>query len=208
MIFDSMIFDLDGTLWDSTKGICGTWTEILLNYPELNYNITEEILHSCMGLPLDVISSRLFPGLSAQMQKKLMDECCIRENEYLRVHGGEIFPNTEKTLKILSKKFNLYIVSNCQTGYIESFLTAHKFWNYFNDIECYGNTGLSKGQNILSVIRRYNLKKSVYIGDTQGDADAAKYANIPFIFAEYGFGNTKNYDFIIRKISDLINIAD
>ena len=204
MNFDSIIFDLDGTLWDSAEGICGTWQEILKNHKELNnIKITVDSLHSCMGLPLDEIGKKLLPGVSAEMQKKLMKECCDYENIYLSEHGGVLFPKLEETLEYLSEKYKLFIVSNCQEGYIESFFTYHKTDRFFTDIECNGATGLSKGENNKLIIKRNNLKNAVYVGDTAGDLKSARDAGIPFIYAEYGFGEVSDYDYVIRNFSDL-----
>jgi phosphoglycolate phosphatase len=97
----------------------------------------------------------------------------------------------------------LFIVSNCQCGYIETFLGYHKLGKYFKDYECAGNTGLSKGGNIKKIIERYDLKASVYVGDTQGDCDAAAAAEIPFIFAGYGFGKVSAYKYKLNKLSDI-----
>ena len=44
-----------------------------------------------------------------------------KKTDYLTVHGGELYPDVEKTLDELSERYDLYIVSNCQRGYIESF---------------------------------------------------------------------------------------
>ena len=204
MNFDSIIFDLDGTLWDSAEGICGTWQEVLDRYRELNnIKITVDALHSCMGLPLDEIGKRLLPGVSPDVQKKLMKECCDYENIYLSKHGGILFPNLKETLEYLSGKYKLFIVSNCQEGYIESFFEYHKTGKYFSDTECNGATGLSKGENNRLIIKRNNLKNAVYVGDTAGDLQSARDAGIPFIYAEYGFGEVSDYDYVIKKFSDL-----
>ncbi len=250
MDFDSIIFDLDGTLWDSAEGICGTWREILDRYnntediPRLcrrrvlssrsvrvqspterkrfcespllvksralkelgNIKITVDALHACMGLPLDEIAKKLLPGMSPMMQKKLMKECCDYENIYLSEHGGILFPELEETLEYLSGKYRLFIVSNCQEGYIESFFAYHKTEKYFSDIECNGATGLSKGENNKLIIKRNCLKDPVYVGDTAGDLQSARDAEIPFIYAEYGFGEVPEYDYKISKFSDLASI--
>ncbi len=206
MKYDGIIFDLDGTLWDSAEGICGTWREVIKKYPGINRDITVEDLHNCMGLPLDEIARRLFPELDSKMQMRLINECCDMENEYLAIHGGVLFPELEETLKSLSEKYRLFIVSNCQAGYIESFFKAHSLSGYFEDIECFGATGLSKGENNKLIIERNNLKNAVYVGDTSGDAQSAIDAGIPFIFARYGFGNVDKYDYVIDSISELKNI--
>lgn len=206
MNFDGIIFDLDGTLWDSAEGICGTWEQVIGKYPEVDRKITVDDLHSCMGLALDEIGLKLFPKLSENMRKKLMKECCDLENEYLSVHGGVLYPELEDTLKKLSEKYRLFIVSNCQDGYIESFFTAHGLEKYFDDIECLGKTGLSKGENNKLIISRNNLKNAVYVGDTAGDRQSAVDAGIPFVYASYGFGNVQEYDYIIDSISDMKKI--
>ncbi len=206
MKFDGLIFDLDGTLWDSGEGICQTWREVISRYPEVKNTVTVEKLHSCMGLPLEEIASRLFPELDDEMQMKLMNECCEYENEYLGKHGGILYPNLKTVLQNLSERYRLFVVSNCQSGYIESFFQAHDTAKYFSDIECYGNTGKSKGENNKLIIDRNALKNSIYIGDTASDAKSALDAGIPFIFARYGFGNVDKYDYVIDSFDQLLEI--
>lgn len=206
MKIDSIIFDLDGTLWDSTEGVSKTWSFVLNKYDYERKEVTVEDLHSCMGKQLDEIGKILFPKLSSEVRKNLMNECCTLENEYLGKHGGVLYAKVEETLKELSKKYKLFVVSNCQDGYIECFFKAHKLDKYFTDYECPGRTGLSKGENNKLVIERNNLKKPVYVGDTEGDAESARVAGIPFVFAKYGFGSVEKYQYEIDSFQDLLTI--
>ncbi|MFQ8901468.1 MAG: hypothetical protein ACLR7D_05805 [Lachnospira eligens] len=67
------------------------------------------------------------------------------------------------SLLTLSKKYPLYIVSNCQDGYIESFLTAHLMSDFFKDTECWGRTFLPKSEsNKILIERNINSKNPVY----------------------------------------------
>lgn len=198
-----IIFDMDGTLWDSAEGVAKSWMEVIkTERPELP-EITEDDIQSVMGKTMDVIARLLFPTLAPDEQIELLDKCCVRENEYLAEHGGELFPELEETLKILQKDYNLYIVSNCQSGYIEAFLQYYNFEKYFEDIECYGNNELSKGENIKLVVERNKLDKAVYVGDIQGDYDAATEAGVPFIHAAYGFGTISQDVVTINSLSEL-----
>lgn len=206
MKFDGIIFDLDGTLWDTVHEICETWNLVLEKHPHISKTVTEKELRSTMGLPIDKIGERLFPMVSKKMQLQLLDECGELEISYLNEHGGTLYADLEPVLKQLSEKYPLFIVSNCQCGYIESFLNAHHMKKYFKDYECFGNTGLSKGENNCLVIERNQLQHAVYVGDTQGDADSAKFANIPFIYAAYGFGAVEEFDFKIKEIHEILEI--
>ncbi|GAJ97979.1 HAD family hydrolase [Geomicrobium sp. JCM 19055] len=128
------------------------------------------------------------------------------ENEALRQQGGELYEHVESTLEQLASRYSLYIVSNCQDGYIEAFYHYHNLGKYFRDYENPGRTGLSKAENIQLVISRNQLNASVYVGDTLGDQEAAKKAGIPFIYAGYGFGDVKTYDKMIHQPKDLLQI--
>ena len=206
MNIDSIIFDLDGTLWNSIEGVCSVWKTVLSKYPNIKKAITPEDIEACMGLQIDEIGKKLFPDLDEDFQMKLMNECCETETVYLGEHGGILFPKLEETLKVLSEKYKLFIVSNCQDGYIECFFKAHKLDKYFDDFECSGATGLSKGENNKIIIERNKLKSPIYVGDTNGDAESAKVAGIPFVYAKYGFGNVEKYDYVIDSFEEILSL--
>lgn len=206
MKFDGIIFDLDGTLWDSTAEVAKTWTSVIAKYNLNRKEVTVEDLKPCMGKLLDEIASILLPELDPKKQMQVIKECCEYENEYLGEYGATLYDKLEDTLKELSKNHKLFIVSNCQDGYIECFFKAHKLDKYFIDYECPGRTGLPKGENIKLIVERNNLKNPVYVGDTQGDANAAKLANVPFIFVKYGFGNVDEFFNSIESFDELLEI--
>lgn len=203
MQIDSLIFDLDGTLWDSSEGILATWAIVMEHHPDIHKVVTAEEMAANFGRPLDEIAARMFPDLPHEKRMGLMQECCDGENDYLAVHGGRLYPALKETLEQLAGQYPLFIVSNCQDGYIQSFYKGNKTGQYFKDCECIGVTGLSKGENIRLIMERNHLKAPVYVGDTQGDADAARAAGIPFIFARYGFGNVDGYDMVIDSFAEL-----
>ena len=198
-----IIFDLDGTLWDASKQVVPAWNIVLGRHKELNVSITSEIMQSFMGKQLPEIAKMLLPDMKVEDSLVILKECCAGEQEYLGKHGAILYEDLEKTLMELKEKYSLYIVSNCQKGYIETFLNYHKMWSYFDDIESSGNTGCSKGENIKLIIERNNLEKSVYVGDTMGDYEAAKYAEIPFIHASYGFGQVPEAKNVIKNFKDI-----
>jgi len=204
---DSIIFDLDGTLWDPTDVVLKAWAMITEREKDVKKTVTREDMKGAMGLQLKEIGEKFFPYLEENRRMELMEACCIEEQELLKNEGGMLFPKLESVLSTLSKKYALYIVSNCYSGYIETFLEYHKVGHYFKDIECAGNTGLSKGENIKRIMERNQLEQPIYVGDTQGDCDGAKLAGIPFVYASYGFGEVETYDKKINSIEDLVAIT-
>lgn len=208
MKIDALMFDLDGTLWDSTDVILKAWNNVLSTRNGLREPITKEQLKGVMGLQLPQIGERFFPDIDEKLRLEVMEECCRIECDWILREGGHLYGKLEETLKKLSENHLLFIISNCQDGYIQSFLEYHKLEKFFKDFECAGNTGLSKGENVKAMIQKYNLKNPVYIGDTQGDCDAASVAEIPFVYAKYGFGKVDRYDYVINEPSELLDIAE
>ena len=202
---DSIIFDLDGTLWDSSENVLMIWNQVIKKYNE--NAISKEQLDSCMGLQIREIGQKLFPDLEADKQQKILKECHEIECPYLAEHGAILYENVEDVLTELANKYKLFIVSNCQSGYIEAFFQAHKLEKYFIDYEHPGRTGLSKGENIKLIIERNKLKNPIYVGDTQGDLNGARFAGIPFVYASYGFGNVSEYDYSIQSFSELLTLV-
>lgn len=207
MKIDSIIFDLDGTLWDSVSCIADSWNKTLDKYDEVKNRLTIDDLKGVMGLVLSDIGKKFFSYLEDDKRSKIVEECCKNENEYLAENGAILYDKLEETLEQLSKKYKLFIVSNCQCGYIESFFEFHKLDKYFTDYENADRTGLTKGENIKLIIERNNLSNSVYVGDTEGDLKAARFAGIPFIYARYGFGQVKEYDYVIDSFEELLKLV-
>jgi phosphoglycolate phosphatase len=187
--FDSIIFDLDGTLWDSTDTITGAWQSALKQAPYMSNEVmTRERVRSITGMTYDKIFEKLFPFLNAQQRAEVQRLCSISELEILHKEGGTLYPGLNDTLNYLGKKYKLYIVSNCQSGYIELFLDLNNMHSHFLGHQCFGTKGNPKADNIRDIVTDHQLTSPVYIGDTMGDYESATKAGVPFIFASYGFG--------------------
>ena len=191
--FDSIIFDLDGTLWDSTDTITGAWQAAIDKAPYMSHEVmTRERVRSITGMTYDKIFEKLFPFLTNEQRAEVQHLCSVSELELLHKKGGELYPNLGDTLTYLGKNYKLYIVSNCQSGYIELFLDLHQMHPHFLAHQCYGSKGNPKADNIKDIVNDHQLKAPVYVGDTMGDYDSATKAGVPFIFASYGFGQVDN----------------
>lgn len=203
---DSIIFDVDGTLWNSTEIIAKAWSEYLQTQEHMNITITAQRLESLFGQLLPDIARQLFPQFSENEQLRIIEACCQAEHEALLKECAPLYEDLEYTLKELGKHYPLFIVSNCQTGYIEVFLESSGLGHYFKGHLCPGDTGNAKAANISQIIKDYQLSSPVYVGDTMGDFHACQEAGVPFIFAAYGFGNVPEPDMRIEKPADLIDL--
>ena len=186
--FDSIIFDLDGTLWDSTGNVAKGWQLAIDQVDYVDEVMTRERVRSITGMAYNAIFEKLFPDLDADKRAELMAKCAKSELETLDKVGGDLYPGLEETLAYLFPKYKMFIVSNCQNGYIEMFLKSSQMAHYFNGHQCFGTKGNPKFENIKDIVNDHSLKAPVYIGDTKGDYDSATKAGVPFIFADYGFG--------------------
>ena len=193
----NLIFDVDGTIWDSTKVVAESWNRAMKSigfkeYEDRNYEITAEMLKKEFGKPMDVIADNLFPELNEEQREKVLDACCRFEHEDLEATTEDLaYAGVVETIKKLSEGNKLFIVSNCQSGYIELVMRKLGIEDCIMDIECYGNTLKYKAENLQLLMDRnicHCEREFFYIGDTLGDFNACIEAGVPFIFATYGFG--------------------
>ena len=193
MKFDGLILDVDGTIWNTTGIVAEAWNKAIDTFFPQVPHVNAEILKGQFGKTMDVIADNLFGVLSADDKKILMKNCCIYEQKALLENTKNItYDGVITSLEKLSKEIPIFIVSNCQSGYIELVIEKNKITKLIKDFECFGNTGKSKAENIKLIVKRNGLKSPVYVGDTQGDYEACKESNVPFIWAAYGFGKPED----------------
>lgn len=194
MKYDSVILDIDGTIWNTTEIVSEAWNEAIKTYFPQVPLVSSKILQQQFGKTMKVIADNLFTSLSDDEKNFLMKKCCEMEQKYLHNNVKDLtYPGVIEGIQKLSEQIPVFIVSNCQDGYIEVVIEKNGISEYITDFECYGKTGLDKSENIKLIIKRNNLMASVYVGDTKGDEEACKAAGIPFIWASYGFGLSSDF---------------
>ena len=211
MKFDSIILDVDGTIWNTTGIVADAWNSAFDQFfPQVSH-VTADILKGQFGKPMDVIADNLFPMLNKEEKDMLMEKCCEYEQKALLENKSNITYNkVVESIKKISEKIPVFIVSNCQSGYIELVMEKNGITDYIRDFECFGNTGLLKDENINLIIKRNKLQAAAYVGDTQGDYEACKKAGIPFIWAAYGFGRPEDdgYYFKLEEFEQLESLLN
>jgi phosphoglycolate phosphatase len=203
---DSIIFDLDGTLWNATIACTMAWNKAFEQCGYKNNRIDKELIKQLSGSPLNIVLTQYFTFIKEKDYDKIIENYKQNEPIFMRNIGGRLFSNERNTLKILYNYKKLFIVSNCLKGYIENFIFKKKFDTIFTGYKSSGETGLTKGENIKQIIDEYKLRSPIYVGDTKWDYEASKVNNIPFVFAKYGFGKIKNSEYEIKNIKELLEI--
>lgn len=195
MKYESLIFDIDGTLWDSRQLVAEGYNLQLKDEGLERLSVSAEQLRSLFGKVMTEIADVLFSEFPRPERLALMERCMARENQYLRENPCQIgYPGVKEVLSALQNTHRLFIVSNSQCGYPELCMEKLGIGGYFSGHLCFGDTGTSKGKTIRTLMARCGIENAAYIGDTQGDRDAAREAGIPFLWAAYGFGTPTDYD--------------
>ena len=198
-----VIFDLDGTLWDSAESVAESWN-LVIDREGLGFSLTADDIRRNMGKTMNQIADDLFGHLEEADRYALARKCEVFENEYISVHGGQLFDGVRETLdQLYTAGVKMSIVSNCQEGYIPAFIRSMNMARYFADYEEWGRSGLLKADNIRLVMKRNGTDRAVYVGDIQKDADASAEAGVPCIWASYGFGHIEDPAGTLKSFREL-----
>lgn len=207
MQYESLIFDIDGTLWDSTALVAEGYNRQLRAEGYDCLCVTRDDLLRLFGRTMTAIADAMLAPIPAPERYALMDRCGDAELEYLRENECRVFyPRVRETLEQLAKKYRLFIVTNAQKGYPQVCMEKMGATHLFSGCLTFGDTGLEKGETIRLLMQRHAITSAVYIGDTQGDCLAAAAAGLPFIWASYGFGTAHDCVARIEEFAQLSEI--
>ena len=208
MRFESLIFDIDGTLWDSRSLVAEGYNLQLRDEGLERFCTDPETLKSLFGKVMTDIADALFPTLPPERRYPLMERCMARENRYLHENPCQVgYPGIRETLAELSRNHRLFIVSNSQRGYPEVCMEKLGIRELICGHLCFGDTQAPKGVTIQMLMQRHGIRSACYIGDTQGDLEAARFAGIPFVWARYGFGTPEEWEWEIAAPGDLLTLV-
>ena len=206
-----VLFDLDGTLWDSAESVAESWNIEIERFLGKSGELvmTPDGIRANMGKTMDDIADTLMSAVELPRRYELARCCEIFENSYIEEHGGNLFPGVRETLAALRDRgVKMAVVSNCQAGYVPAFLNSMDMHEYFVDYEEWGRSGLLKADNIRLVMERNGEDRAIYVGDIQKDADASAAAGVPCIWASYGFGHIENPAATLTSFEELPDVLE
>ncbi len=203
---DSMIFDMDGTLWDAVSTYCKVWDATFAALGIRRDPVRREQLLEQMGKPLDDIFDAI-AAPDAPYRREFFELLPRIETAIEPVLGGRLYPGVADTLaRLQSHGIKLFMVSNCLENGLDNFYAYSGLGHLFTDRRTFGGTGHDKDVNLRELQSVYKLGRPVYVGDIQRDCDSTHKAGMEFVWASYGFGTCSDADFTIKRFDDLLKL--
>ncbi len=201
---DSIIFDMDGTLWDAVDTYTESWN-IVFRELGIDIHVDRNELAKMVGWEGKKVHAAIMPDFDEQKRLSIYARVNELRREILPKNGGILYEGVKEGLQKLAAKYPLYIVSNCAVGIIRLFIDWAGIDEHIIDEIAYGTNYMPKHHNIKLLIDRHGLQSPVYVGDTEGDGEQSRLAGVPFVFVSYGFGMTDDHDLRFDNFTDLTN---
>lgn len=193
---------MDGTLWDGVECYAQGFNDFFKIH-NIKRSYTRNDLYEFMGLEEDKYLAVTLPEFSYEKRKSMYKDIIDFQYKRIKSDGGLLFDGVKEGLSILSQKYKLFIVSNCPEFTIHYFMEWAEIGKNITDTMSHGMNFRPKHENISHLIAKYNLKNPIYVGDTDSDRKQSEMAQIPFVFVDYGFGKTENYDLKFDSFTEL-----
>ena len=209
------LFDLDGTIIDSSEGIINS---IKYSLDKMEKSLPDdEQLRKFIGPPLQDSFEKII-----MMTKEEAEKAIDYFREYYQEHGKDEmkpYDNIEKVIKKLNEKYTLYVATSKYELFAHKILDNLNFSRYFKKIVGSNESGSfrKKGDIIKYILETEKLdirKDEIYMtGDTEYDIIGANENNVRSIGVLYGFGIRKEFekvgaDWIIELPEDILTLSD
>tara|TARA_B100000963_G_C22579743_1_gene650232 strand:- start:293 stop:919 length:627 start_codon:yes stop_codon:yes gene_type:complete len=203
---NNLIFDLDGTLFDSAPEILDCLKEI---FHKNNIKVNNNFDQSIIGPPLkDTLRGLVKEKDINKIDRLISDFIKLYDSKYC--YKTKLYKNVRETLEILKSEKRLFLITNKRLAPTKIMLESKNIVNFFENYFCVdANDPKKKDKTILiaNTIADLDINPSntVYIGDTKGDFLASKNNDIKFIYAGWGYGENIDSAFLhLNDISELV----
>lgn len=192
--FKNFIFDMDGTVIDSSDAILSALAQAL-DKANVNYD-PEQLTHTLIGPPIQGILANLLPDLSSQQADEVSNKfrACY---DYLENDNSTFYPHLYEWLLFLQReRKKLFIATNKPqkpTTRLKEKLDLHMFTDIYT-IDRVPGKKLTKLDMIQQIILNYQLDiaDTVLVSDTISDIKAASLAGIQSIAVTWGYEKNQN----------------
>ena len=218
----TILFDLDGTLVDTAPDLMTAHNHVMKKFGYSTRSIDE--IRNLVGRGAAVLIGRSIWGTAKKEFFRITDEKIKKEmvKEFINFYGKNIVKDSKLIKGVLeflkwakSKNISMGVCTNKQEHLAIDLLKKIEIYDFFEYVAG-GNTFeycKPDPRHLTSIIEIMNgdIKKSLMIGDSENDADAAKSANIPMILLEDGYTDKKieqiHYDHLIKDFVGIEKIV-
>lgn len=189
-LVSSIIFDLDGTLVDSSAGILSSFHGAFEN---VGLATRQPLTSKIVGPPLMETLTLLAGTDEATVLRPLAEAF----KAYYDMEGyrlTSVFPGIEAMLAgLVSKKIPLYVATNKRlvpTQRILEYLGWGKFFSGIYALDSFVPSLGCKADVLTHIVLEHNLApaSTIYVGDRYEDGEAAMVNDISFALALWGYG--------------------
>ncbi len=210
-----VIYDLDGTLIDSSKDISDSvnWALKQLGLGKLSENVIRSYVGSGVRNLLRGALAELGKPENEQFLNKAVSLYKIRYADHL-LDSTKLYPGVPNVLEYFSNKKQA-VITNKPKLFSEQILKGFGIDRYFFEI-IGGDDYFPKKpspDSVLELIRKSQIKpdETILIGDSEIDIQTAKNAKIKMIAVTYGFSSRKELasqqpDFLIGQLDEMMNL--
>ena len=198
----TILFDLDGTLVDTAPDLMTAHNHVMKKFGYSTRSVDE--IRNLVGKGASVLIGRSIWGSAKKEFSRITDEKIKNQmvKEFISFYGKNIVKDSKLIKGVLdflkwakSKNISMGVCTNKQEHLAIDLLKKIEIYDYFEYVAG-GNTFeycKPDPRHLTSIIEIMNgdIKKSLMIGDSENDADAAKSAGIPMILVEDGYTDKK-----------------
>jgi phosphoglycolate phosphatase-like HAD superfamily hydrolase len=211
---EAMLFDLDGTLFQSETILVPAYERTFEKLQEMGLHVGEvppvERMLACLGMMLDAIWDRIWPGMPEQTKRVADDIFMKYQLEALEGGLGRLYPGVAETLQALHDAgVRLFVASNGQEKYVDRVVDRLGLGDLFEDLYSAGKyQTASKVDLVRMLLDRYEVKTAWMVGDRSSDVEAGLANELVVIGCAYAtFGAPAELDgstVIIRTFDELL----
>ncbi|MDR4328710.1 HAD family hydrolase [Bacillus pseudomycoides] len=213
-MLQSLIFDMDGTLFQTEKILELSLNDTFNHLRSLNLWDTVTPIdkyREIMGVPLPKVWEALLPNHSNKVREQMDAYFLERLVENIRSGKGALYPNVKEVFRYLKENnCSIYIASNGLTEYLQAIVSYYNLDNWVTEtFSIQQIRTLDKGDLVKTIIKKYDIKKAAVVGDRLSDINAAKDNGLIAIGCNFDFAQEDELaqaDLVINDLMELKTI--
>lgn len=210
----SLIFDMDGTLFQTDKILELSLDDTFNHLRSLNLwdaNTPIDKYREIMGVPLPKVWEALLPNHSNEVRKQTDDYFLERLIENISSGKGALYPNVKEIFSYLKENnYSIYIASNGLVEYLQAIVSYYHLDNWVSEtFSIQQIQTLDKGDLVKKIIKKYGITNAAVVGDRLSDINAAKDNGLIAIGCNFDFAQENELaqaDFVVDDLIELKTI--